>query len=79
VRWRTPASGYRRHESTSSSSSGIQSFLTSLWFTGDLLGDGAVATAEIDGGGRPRVSGFGGVGQGEARVRELRARVTVVP
>jgi hypothetical protein len=79
VRWRTPASGYRRHESTSSSSSGTRSFLTSLWFTGDLLGDGAVATAEIDGGGRPRVSSFGGVGQGEARVRELRARVTVVP
>jgi hypothetical protein len=26
--------------------------------------------AEIDGGGRPRVSGFGGVGQGAARVSD---------
>jgi hypothetical protein len=79
VRWRTPASSYRRHGSASSSSSGTQSFLTSLRFTGDLLGDGAAATAEIDGDSRPRVFGFGGAGQGAARVRELRARVTAVP
>jgi hypothetical protein len=50
-----------------------------LRFPDDLLGDGAAAMAEIDGGSRPRVSGFGGAGQGAARVRELHARVMAVP
>jgi hypothetical protein len=53
--------------------------ISSLWFTDDLLGDGAAAMAAIDGGGRPRVSDFGGAGQGADRVRELHARVTAVP
>jgi hypothetical protein len=37
---------------------------------GGLLGDGAAATAEIDGGSRPRVSDFSGTGQGAAGVLE---------
>jgi hypothetical protein len=57
-------------QGTGTAASSTGDFLTFLWFPDDLLGDGAAAMAEIDGGSRPRVSGFGGVGLGAARVSD---------
>jgi hypothetical protein len=60
----TPASGYGRHEAQAQIHVAPEASSPPCGSPGGLLGDGAVATAEIDGGGRPRVSRRAGGAQG---------------